>query len=253
MPSTNQHVPECPCSRSSSCRRRTPTLRGATANRTPEPPHPATGLQVRTLPCWWAVAPGEARRHLQPWSPALPAWRPSVGRQQRQKPGSLAVASRPRALSSVEGRGAPSSAGQALGGVSTGALGAGRRPVHACAGLRPAVLLTPSPAGPRMPQRCPVTSLPQSPGSCSPKLALASRGLAWRRTYLRTFSVQNGARRALCRGTSCAPHAHPAGTAHGGRGASEAPQPRALCQCGRGKLGGQWWPDPTASGDRGLR
>lgn len=50
MPSTNQHVPECPCSRSSSCRRRTPTLRGATANRTPEPPHPATGLQVRTLP-----------------------------------------------------------------------------------------------------------------------------------------------------------------------------------------------------------
>lgn len=83
---TNQHVPECPCSRSSSCRRRTPTLRGATANRTPEPPHPATGLQVRILPCWWAVAPGEARRHLQPWSPALPAWRPSVGRQQRQKP-----------------------------------------------------------------------------------------------------------------------------------------------------------------------
>lgn len=86
MLSTNQHVPECPCSRSSSSRRRTPTLRGATANRTPEPPHPATGLQVRTLPCWWAVAPGEARRHLQPWSPALPAWRPSVGRQQRQKP-----------------------------------------------------------------------------------------------------------------------------------------------------------------------
>lgn len=47
---TNQHVPECPCSCSSPCRRRTPTLRGATANRTPEPPHPATGLQVRTLP-----------------------------------------------------------------------------------------------------------------------------------------------------------------------------------------------------------
>lgn len=248
---TNQHVPECPCSRSSSCRHRTPTLRGATANRTPEPPHPATGLQVRTLPCWWAVAPGEARRHLQPWSPALPAWRPSVGRQQRQKPEEprrgLAP---PRSLV----RGGPWS--PELGGP-----GAWRR-WHGSSGSRTSPRARVCRAQARgvahtQPCRTPhATEVPSHVSASEPRKlqpALASRGLAWRRTHLRTFSVRNGARRALCRGTSCAPHAHPAGTAHGGRGASEAPQPRAPCRCGRGKLGGQWWPDPTASGDRGLR